>query len=354
MTLLQRLGRRPFFIRLLHWEYWSFNQVYGWVLPIWALLALRARSFFFFAAANPTIENGGFLMESKKKIYDLMPPSFYPATLFFRAGTPLPALLSQMEQQQFTYPVIAKPDVGGQGRGVKKINHDADLAAYAEQSLVDWLLQVYVDYPLEIGVFYYRLPGEDCGRVSGIVGKELLAVTGDGESDLLTLLQADPRHILQVEALKRDLGEGLYDVPAAGERRELVPYGNHARGAKFLDYSHLADDEFVRSIDTICRQVPGFYFGRLDIRYQSWEDLKAGNNFSIIELNGAGSEPTHMYDPRHGLFFAWKEIVRHWLLLFRISRLNHDNGVPYLSHRDGMALMKANKDFERKMKEQYG
>ena len=103
----------------------------------------------------------------------------------------------------------------------------------------------------------------------------------------------------------------------------LVPYGNHVRGAKFLDANHLIDDELTHIIDTICQQVKGFYFGRLDIRYNSWERLKRGQEFSIIELNGAGSEPTHMYDPKHSIFFAWKEIICHWNILFDISRINH-------------------------------
>jgi hypothetical protein len=52
-------------------------------------------------------------------------------------------------------------------------------------------------------------------------------------------------------------------------------------------------------------QIPEFYYGRLDIMFTSWEDLAQGLNFSIVEVNGAGSEPTHIYDPKHSIFFAW-------------------------------------------------
>ena len=51
------------------------------------------------------------------------------------------------------------------------------------------------------------------------------------------------------------------------------------------------------------RDLP-YYSGRLDIRYNTLDELKPGNNFSIIELNGAGSEPTHIYDPTHFVFFC--------------------------------------------------
>jgi len=353
MNWLQRTLHRPFFIRLFNWEYWSFNTVYACVIPVWVLLALRARSFFFFSASNPTIEYGGFLMESKKKIYDIMPAAYYPRTAYFLTGTEGKSILAQLQQRGFTYPLIAKPDVGGQGRGVKKLYNETELLKYAGISPLDFLVQEFVPQPNEVGVFYYRYPGEAKGHVSGIVRKEMLAVTGNGYASIHELLMKDKRFILQLEVLQKLYGDGLNEVLPAGETRELVPYGNHARGAKFLDDSHLADAMFTETIDNICKQVEGFHYGRLDIRYNTWQELKEGKNFSVIELNGAGSEPTHMYDPRHSLFFAWKEIVRHWIILWRISRINHKKGIPYLSQKEGMQMMKDNKVFEQKLQQLY-
>lgn len=353
MNWFQRLLHRPFFIRLFNWEYWSFNAVYGWIMPVWLLLAARARSLFFFAAANPTIEYGGFLMESKKKIYDIIPPHYYPKTVYFTAGTSSPEVLQQINRLQFSFPLIGKPDIGGQGRGVKKLVNSAELAAYAAQSPLDYLVQEFVPQANEVGVFYYRYPGQARGQVSGIVRKEMLSITGDGNATMQQLLLMDKRFILQLPVLTRLYGDALMEILPAGETRELVPYGNHARGAKFLDDSHLADEAFVNTIDALCQQVPGFHYGRLDIRFNTWEELKAGKNFSVIELNGAGSEPTHMYDPRHSLFFAWKEIIRHWIILWRISRMNHKKGIPYLTQKQGMQMMKDNKVFEQKLQQLY-
>jgi hypothetical protein len=353
MNRFQRMLYRPFFIRLFHWEYWSFNAVYGWIMPVWVLLAVRARSFFFFAAANPSIEYGGFLMESKKKIYDIMPQQYYPPTIYFSSGTDPHLVLEQVQARRFSYPLIGKPDVGGQGRGVKKLHNEKELAAYAAISPLDYLVQEFVVQPNEVGVFYYRYPDDAQGHISGIVRKELLAVKGDGQSTMQELLLKDKRFILQLPVLKKLYGDALNEILPAAVIKELVPYGNHARGAKFLDDSHLADEVFTKSMDHICRQVKGFYYGRLDIRYNTWEELREGKNISVIELNGAGSEPTHMYDPRHGLFFAWKEIIRHWIILWRISRINHKKGIPYLSQKQGMRMMKDNKVFEQKLQQLY-
>src|SRR6185369_6398163 len=90
----------------------------------------------------------------------------------------------------------------------------------------------------------------------------------------------------------------------------------------------------------VCRQIPSFHFGRLDIRFDTWDALKQGKNFTIIEVNGAGAEPTHIYDPKHSLFFAWKEIVRHWVILWKISRMNHKKGHRYLSVKEGIAMFR--------------
>lgn len=340
---MKALTRHPLFIRLLAWEYWPFHAVYGLLYPYWFWLCLKARSFFFFNTANPTIKNGGFLMESKKEIYDLIPQGYYPKTLFFNAGTSLQVILEQLAQEQIHFPLIAKPDIGMRGMGVQKVYTAADLDQYVRSSQVAFLVQEFVSYPLEAGIFYYRFPNETRGKISGIVQKDFLTVEGDGCSTILDLLRQEKRAILQIKALEKTAGIQLQEVLPAGERKVLVPYGNHARGAKFTDASFRIDPQLEETIDTVCRRIDGFYYGRLDIRFQSWEELKEGKCFSIIELNGAGSEPTHMYDPVHSLFFAWKEIIRHLRILYRISTLNHHHKkLPYLKFSAGVQMLREN------------
>jgi len=349
MSLGKWLAHRPFFIRLFNWEYWSFNTVYIPIYFIWIGLCLRARSFFFFAAANPTIKNGGFLNESKKDIIPLIPAAIHPRTFFFAVPAEGDRALQQIQEEGFQFPLIGKPDVGGRGRGVKILRRESELKAYAIRATQDFHVQEFVSYKKEVGIFYYRYPGEETGKLSGIVRKEFLQVRGDGESRIEDLLRKDKRAILQLKTLKKVYGAALDKVLPEGEDLELVPYGNHARGAKFLDDSHLIDDELTHVIDGICRQIPEFYFGRLDIRYRDWEELRQGRHFAIIEVNGAGSEPTHIYDPAHSIFFAWKEIVRHWIILAKISRSNHRRGFRYLSTREGIAMFREDRVWSEKL-----
>jgi hypothetical protein len=341
--MLKKLKTKAWFIKLFNWEYWPFNVVYVPIYFYWVWLMIKSRSVFFFNTSNPLIINGGFLMESKKEIYDLIPQQYYPATLLFKTGSNIDDVMKSIERRGITFPAIAKPDIGMRGILVQKIESEKELANYISNAKVDFLVQDYIEYENEVGLFYYRYPGAAKGNISGIVGKELLTLTGDGISTMEELLMKDQRFILQLPVLKETHADTLKIILKKDERHLLVPYGNHCRGSKFLDVSNLIDEELVNAIDKVCKEIPEFYFGRMDIRYKSWEDLKQGKNFSIIELNGAGSEPTHIYDPRHSIFFAWKEIIRHLNILYRISRLNHQRKkIPYMAFSSGIRMLKEN------------
>src|SRR5436189_443984 len=344
--MIKKTLYHPFFIRLFHWEYWPFHVVYGPLYFYWIWLCLRARSFFFFNTSNPSIDNGGFLMESKKQIYDLLPWQYYPKTILVESGTSFSEIIAEIKKNEFQYPVVGKHDIGMKGLSVKKLNSEKELLEYASQSKVNFLVQEFIPYENEVGIFYYRFPNEEKGHISGIVKKEFLTVTGDGISTVEQLLSKSKRAILQLPTLRVKEKEKMNIVLKEGEVLIIVPYGNHVRGAKFLDDSSLADEELTNTIDSICKKVKGFYFGRLDIRYNDWEELKQGKNFSIIELNGSGSEPTHIYDPRHSVFWAWKEIAKHWKILYQISKLNHQlQNTPYMTTRMGLNMFKQNSEY---------
>ncbi len=331
-------------IKITNWEYWPFDLVYLPIYFYWAWLALKARSFFFFNTANPTIENGGFLMESKKKIYDQMQAGTYPKTELVKDLASLNICIQKIEKNEITFPIIAKPDIGLRGLQVKKLNNIDDLLAYHTHSKVAYLLQEYINYSNEVGIFFYKIPGDLYGSISGIVGKEFLTVIGDGKSNIEELIIQNDRFFLQLDQLKSNYGSALKNVLPKNDLLTLVPYGNHARGAKFIDLTHLSDAQLNNTINKICSKIPHFYFGRMDIKYNTWEELKEGKYFSIIELNGAGSDPTHIYDPKHSIFFAWKEIIKHLNILFNISSINKVKmKLDYMTTKNGLEMIKANK-----------
>jgi len=351
MKLLKKIKSIPFFIKLFNWEYWPFAVVYSPIYPVWFWYSLKAKSFFFFGASNPTIKNAGFLMESKQEIDALLPEKYKPLTLFFSFDTKPEIIIDSIREHKLNYPLIIKPDIGMQGKAVVKVDSNYELLSAASRFTVDYIIQPFIPFPKEMGIFYVRYPNDEFGKITGIVEKEFLTVTGDGVNTIEQLINQTPRYILQLPVLRKTLGKRIRSIPGKNEEEVLVPYGNHVRGSLFLDSTYKNNPQLEALIDKVCKSVNGFYYGRLDIRFNSFEELVADKNWSIIELNGAGSEPTHMYDPKHSLFFAWKEIIRHWKMLYEISIQNKKKGFPFLSYSEGKKMLRENSRLVQKLDE---
>ncbi len=336
--------------KMTHWEYWPLWAIYYPLFPVWLYFSIKARSFFFFNAANPTMKNGGMAMESKMEIYKIIPEQHIPQTVFISRDERPEMALENVLRNGIIFPFIAKPDIGMKAFGVDKIHNKDEFKDYFSKTPENFLVQELIPYTKEVGIFYVRKPGEKKGKITGIVSKEFLSVIGDGKSSILELIKRDPRSHLQLKALQKKFGFKLNQVLDENQEFVLVPYGSHTRGAKFIDDTHRLNGRLLKVIDDICSKIDGFHYGRLDVLHNSLEDLSNGKNFSIIEINGAGGEATHIYDPKHSLFFAWKEITRHWGMLNEISISNHKRGHSYLSFKDGRAMLRANGELEAQLK----
>ena len=324
-------------IKLKSWEYWPFELIYFPIFVYWVWLSLKARSLFFFSASNPSIENGGMLGESKIKILDRIASQYKPITFLVRPDTALDTLLDQIKTHQLHFPIIAKPDIGERGWMVEKIETTEALANYLQRVKVDFLIQEYVSLPLEAGVFYYRYPNAAKGNVSSIVIKEMLHVTGDGQSSIRELIMKNDRAKLQIQALESKLStDYLAQVPTTGQTLELVSIGNHCKGTKFLNGNHLINEELVNAFDALSKSIDGFYYGRYDLRCEDINALATGK-VMVMELNGAGSEPAHIYHPGFSLKEAYKVLFKHWRVLFDISKINNTLGVPYMTFKEGLS-----------------
>ena len=111
----------------------------------------------------------------------------------------------------------------------------------------------------------------------------------------------------------------------------LVEAGNHCQGCVFEDGSDLNSDQLLRAIDEISLKLPGFFIGRFDIRYETDAGLQAGTGFKIIELNGAASEATNIYDEHNSLWRAYVTLYRQWQLVYAIGAANRKLGASPVS-----------------------
>jgi hypothetical protein len=333
------LALKNFFVKLLNWEYWPFGIIQLPIFFLWLWYALKERSLFYFSASNPGILTGGMMGESKYEVLQLVPDQVKPKTLLIKLPTTSKSVIQQLQEKKLALPLIFKPDMGERGWMVRKINSEQDIERYLAEIKIDFIAQELVTLPLEFGVYYTRFPSQENGFVNSITMKEFLFIEGDGESTIQELIIAKDRARLQWDVLKTVCENRLTEILPAGKRIELVSIGNHCLGTTFLNGNKLITPKLSRSFDQISKQIKGFYFGRYDLRCASLQDLEEGN-VMIVELNGCGAEPAHIYHPGASLWRGVGDLIVHWKNLYRVSKENHKRGVPYLSFQEGKAIYK--------------
>jgi len=331
-----------FWETVFNWELWPFALRYALISPVWAWYCMRSGSAWFFTPSNPTLTFGGFEGEGKREMYALLPRHLYPKTIFIKPAEPFAQVKERVQRSGFRYPFCTKPDVGMKGLLFRKIDSEADFKIYHEQVPAEYIVQELVSYPLEVSVFYYRYPNRPQGVISGFIQKELMEVEGDGTKTLLQLIQEHPKAKHREGEMQVKHSAQLDTVLARGERYPLTYAANLNRGARFINLQHLVDAKLLQVFDTL--SIPAqFYYGRYDIKCHSVEDLKEGKNFSILEFNGSGAEPNHVYNTGYGLFAALRVFLHHWKVLFEISRYNNARGIRYWPFKKGWKFLKAAK-----------
>ena len=315
-----------FLVKIFYYEYWPFWLFFLPLVPYWIYLSIKAKSLTYFTAANPGIIHGGVFGESKIDILEKIKPKYHPTTLFFKVSATLPEVIRGVQLSSLIFPMIIKPNVGERGAEVEKIESESELAHYLKRNDQDFIIQEFVDYDIELGVLYYKLPITGSSDIISIVQKEFLGVTGDGVSAILEILHQNERAMLQLTTLKEKHGAHLNDVLAKGVYENLQPIGNHCLGTKFLSGQHLINAELVSVFDETSNGIEGFSFGRFDLKVNSFEDLYAGKNIKIMELNGVTSEPGHIFDPKFNLFRAYKDTMISMNASCLVSIENMKNG----------------------------
>ena len=334
---------KDFFFRMQHWETWHYLAKYIPIMPVWGWYCLRSRSLWWFTPSNPTITFGGFEGESKKEMYEQLPPGSYPRSIFINPALSFTEVLPLVRENNIQYPFGVKPDVGMMGFMFRRINNEEEFYQYHKKMPVDYFVQELVTYPLEVSVFYYRFPNQQRGTITGFLKKEFLQVVGDGKSTLWELIQSYNRVRFRLEEMQSKHSDRLNDILPEGEIYFLSYALNLSRGGRLVSLEKEKDDNLIRVFDALSHYTKHFYYGRYDIKCASIEDLKKGKNFTILEYNGCGAEPHHIYGNGNTLLQAYKIVLQHWKVLYQISRYNHRLGNSYWGFKQGSVFLKTAK-----------
>jgi hypothetical protein len=316
----------------LSWEYWPTWLATPPVVAIYLWFALRARHLVFFSNVNPAIPLGGVVGESKRAILDLIPGEYIPRTVFIPAGSSRERVLSGLEEKGLHFPLVVKPDIGERGFLIKKVSDFESLYAHIDRNPVDFLVQEFLEEPMEATVLFYRFPDGRFG-ITSVCIKEFLSVTGDGVSSIEELMEQDFRARLQLDRFRKDAPALMTRVPAPEEKILLEPIGNHARGTKFINGARLITPDMTERFAVICRWIDGVLYGRFDLKTASPEALQRGE-FKVMELNGITSDPAHVYDPAHGMWRAYRDYYRHWRIIYQLHKAQRVVGIMPATHRE--------------------
>ncbi len=337
--------------RIWRWEFWPTWLFYLPLAPWLLWLAIRHRSLLVWTAANPGIPHGGLVGESKSDILNHLPsmntipslliPEHEPARTkavanlcdtLARANQVSPTEFgeecSASTKTSWIWPIVLKPDAGQRGAGFRVARSEEDVVEYLKSQSGPVIAQQYHPGPYEAGIFYYREPTQSAGKIFSITDKRFAILVGDGKHTLEESIWMHPRFRMQSATFLKRHESCKSNVLAKDEQFVLARAGNHCQGTMFLDGSHLLTPALEMAVDRIAKEFQGFFIGRFDVRYSDIDDFKAGKDISIVELNGATSESTNIYDPSWSLFRAYRTLARQWSLLFRIGSENQKTGAP--------------------------
>ncbi|MEM8826481.1 MAG: D-alanine--D-alanine ligase, partial [Pseudomonadota bacterium] len=252
---------------LSRFEFWPMWRFYLPVMPYVGWLMLRHRGITLPGIVNPAFPEDGMAGESKSGILaaaERAAPEWTARTAPWINDGQVEAAAAAIDEAALGWPVVAKPDLGCRGAGVRRLHDHADLADYiadfpAGETII---FQQYIAHEGEAGIFYIRRPNAKTGRIPSITLKYFPWVEGDGRRTLRQLIMDDER-AGEVPHLYLDRHQDRLDeVIPAGEAVRLAFAGSHSRGAIFRDGSHLATDAMCATFDEISHALGGFHFGR--------------------------------------------------------------------------------------------
>lgn len=310
---------------MFRWHYVKSNYMYIGIHLMSAALALsKGLTPFHLILTNPNFPLGGLSAASKTEVLDhFRRTDQYLPQVLIPKRLPLEQRRQTAEAfiEEVSLPVIAKPDRGVVGIGVRRVDSIKDLKDILDIMPCDYMLQEFCDYPLEYGIFYCRYPNREKGRVVSLTQKLIPAVVGDGRKTVKELIDLTP----EIKYNKPNLlahAKNLDYIPDAGQRHQVIDQASHTYGCVFKDNNHEITFAMDAWMNAMSSRASEFYFGRFDMKIRDKDSLRTGRGVKICELNGCWSEPTHIYDDAHTLGYAIKEMIRSYSRAYKIAKLN--------------------------------
>jgi membrane protein DedA with SNARE-associated domain len=311
----------------------------------WFGFGLRYRSLTLPTLANPRVPTGGMWGESKSDyLYDVGASErlWVADFIVMRRSAGLHTVYANLERARaaldaagLEFPLVAKPDIGCQGYGVRRLDDPRALRDYLRDfpSGAKLILQRFVPHAGEAVLVYARLPGVHAGRILSLAFRYYPHVVGDGRTRVRDLIRKDARaqrkarlH-LGCDPTHQALSQGDLDrVPAPGEVVQIALIGSARAGGLHRDARRFITPQLEARLDAIAQSMSEFHYGRFDLRFASAEDLARGENFSIVEISGIGGAAVDAWDPQLPVTEVYRRFLDQQRILFLIGERNRARG----------------------------
>lgn len=318
-------------------EFWPAWVMYFPAGVQWLFLSVWYRSFTLPFLANPFLTLSGMVGVPKSELMaqatglcrDTILPWIRHTVDDRSPHTQAMECVRQAARQGIDFPFVCKPDIGCRGIGVKLVRDVEQLSKIIQcyPSGAALICQKLASWEAEVGIFYVKNPATQQAEITSLTFKHIPKVTGDGIRTLGQLVQKDERAgLLQHLYYKRHEAR-WNDIPSKGEVVSLVFSAAHSKGAVFLDAREHITPQLTKAVSDIMAGLPDFYYGRLDVKYSSLENLKAGKTLEIVEINGASAESIHVWDKDAKFFEAICTLLWQYRILFRIGAYHRKRGM---------------------------
>ena len=336
-------------------EFWPTWLVYLPVVFYSFFLAIKHRSLTLPLIANPYVHLSGMVGFSKADLLaqgnNYSQQYILPWITHCRSDAELDdqvtSIQQRMQEQELTFPIVGKPDMGCRGAGVKLLADQQALrnclSSYPIGATI--MLQKLAEWEPEAGIFYVRHPGELEGEIVSLSFKYSPYVIGDGQSTLSELLDKDKRAKKLRRLYDKRHKLRLNEVIPAGEKLRLVFSASHSKGAIFTDGNDYLTPQLTKAVDKIMQGIPQFYYGRLDVKFKDIDSLQRGENMAIVEINGASSESLHIWDRNARFLASVKALLFQYRTLFTIGALNRRQGLASASLSELFAAWKQERQY---------
>ena len=117
----------------------------------------------------------------------------------------------------------------------------------------------------------------------------------------------------------------------------------------FLNGNHHIDEAFTAAFDQVAAQMKDIYYGRFDMKCTSIEDIRNGKGFMVMEYNGVGAEPAHIYDPAYRFVEKHRDIYRHWRVIYQIYKVQARKGVRSMTLSEVITRLKAYAQYKKRL-----